>query len=271
VSIEALNWALNEAPIPTDKHGRSPSCTAVLIGLANHAHPDGRHAHPSVATLMRYTSLSERAVRTALDRLEEFGTIRPGDPDVVAAHIKRADQRTKPYDLALERVDETRKPQKRGAATAPRVENGVQQVPNGVQPLQERGAATAPEPYIEPTTEPHRVSPAVAVEPATLDLDLEEEPRIVVPLLATAILNQWWESFTPRPTAVYAGQRKILVRLLEAGWTAEQVKAALRGVTPPLTLAYMERRLRGTDQRPGLTPAHDWQDGDTWLAPGSGR
>jgi hypothetical protein len=42
----------------------------VLVGLANHAGPDGMCACPSVATLVRYTGPSERTVRTCLDRLQ---------------------------------------------------------------------------------------------------------------------------------------------------------------------------------------------------------
>jgi hypothetical protein len=53
--------------------------------LANHAGPDGTGAFPSLATLVRYTGLSERTVRTCLDRLETEGIIAPCDPDIVAA------------------------------------------------------------------------------------------------------------------------------------------------------------------------------------------
>jgi len=43
VSVEAISWALNLAPVPRDRGGKpNPACKAVLIGLANHAGPDGR-------------------------------------------------------------------------------------------------------------------------------------------------------------------------------------------------------------------------------------
>ena len=76
----------------------------MLIGLANHAGPDGKDAFPSVRTLVRYTDLSERTVRTALDRLEAEGTIRPCDPAVVAAKIKRADHRPQGWDLSIQLI-----------------------------------------------------------------------------------------------------------------------------------------------------------------------
>jgi len=105
VSVEAISWALNLAPVPRDRSGkRNPACKAVLVGLANHAAPDGREAFPSVRTLVRYTDLSERTVRTALDRLEADSIIQPCDPAVVAAKIKRADQRPQGWDLAMHLV-----------------------------------------------------------------------------------------------------------------------------------------------------------------------
>jgi pyocin large subunit-like protein len=78
MSVEAISWALNLAPVPADRSGRpSSACKFVLVGLANHAGPDGSGAFPSVATLVRYTGLSERTVRACLDRLESGGIIRP--------------------------------------------------------------------------------------------------------------------------------------------------------------------------------------------------
>ncbi len=59
---------------------------------------------PSVATLVRYTGLSERTVRTCLDRLAAEGIISPCDPGIVAAWIKRADRRPQGWDLNLSLV-----------------------------------------------------------------------------------------------------------------------------------------------------------------------
>ena len=76
----------------------------MLAGLANHAGPDGTGAFPSVATLVRYTGLSERTVRTCLDRLQAEGIIAPWDPGIVAARIKRAGRRPQGWDLNLSLV-----------------------------------------------------------------------------------------------------------------------------------------------------------------------
>jgi len=102
VSVEAISWALNLAPVPADRGGQpSSACKFVLVGLANHAGPDGTGAFPPVATLVRYTGLSERTARTCLDRLQAQGIIGPCDPDIVAARIKRADRRPQGWDLNL--------------------------------------------------------------------------------------------------------------------------------------------------------------------------
>ena len=105
MSVEAISWALNLAPVPIDRGGQpSSACKFVLVGLANHAGPDGTGAFPSVATLVRYTGLSERTVRTCLDRLAAEGIISPCDPGIVAARIKRADRRPQGWDLNLSLV-----------------------------------------------------------------------------------------------------------------------------------------------------------------------
>jgi hypothetical protein len=102
VSAGAICWALNLAPVPAGRGGQpSGACKFVLVGLANHAGPDGTGAFPSVATLVRYTGLAERTVRTCLDRLAAAGIIAPCDPGIVAARIKRADRRPQGWDLDL--------------------------------------------------------------------------------------------------------------------------------------------------------------------------
>ena len=87
MSIEAINWALNHAPCENSTQ------KLVLFALANHAHPDGTSAFPSVARIMRYTLLSERAIRLHLAGLEELGLIERGDAMVVASYINRPDRR----------------------------------------------------------------------------------------------------------------------------------------------------------------------------------
>jgi hypothetical protein len=136
VSIEAINWALTTAAIPSGRRDTS-SLAVVLVGLANHADPDGRNAFPSLGTLMRYTRLSERSVRYALRTLQELDLIRPSDPEIVAAYVKRADRRPNGYDLVI-------------TSARPPVDNSVDEgrsVPPGLvhegQARRTRGATSA--------------------------------------------------------------------------------------------------------------------------------
>ena len=94
MSVEAISWALNDAP------GVPAPLVVVLIGLANHAGPDGRGAYPSQATLARYARKDPRTVRRDLARLEALGLIRRGDQRLVE-HLP-ADRRPVVWDLAVE-------------------------------------------------------------------------------------------------------------------------------------------------------------------------
>jgi hypothetical protein len=161
VSIEAITWALNDAPIPADRRDAS-SLAAVLFGLANHADPDGQNAFPAVATLVRYTRLSPRTVQYALRALEELHLIRPSDPDIIAAYLKRADRRPNGWDLAIHSSIH-RVVHNRGdgvQALHPDPVDGVQVERDGVQTTTSRGATTAPEPSLNRPKNPPARDPA---------------------------------------------------------------------------------------------------------------
>ena len=225
MSIEALNWAWNLAPVPydqpnPDKPGRpNPACAAVLVGLANHADPDGTGAFPSVARLVRYTRLSERTVRGALDRLEADGIIRPCDPAVIAAKIKRADRHPKGYDLGLgltrldltdddiaqmsrqwpglrQRVDAARRAAGIGVQPLhPAAARGAAAADDGVQPPQERGAAAAPEPSL---THPEGTTPPpTEVPPAASRRNSSGKTEVPDPFVVTEHLRAWAASSAP--------------------------------------------------------------------------
>nr|WP_225953775.1 helix-turn-helix domain-containing protein [Kibdelosporangium phytohabitans] len=138
---------MNKAPIPGDRRDAS-SLAIVLVGLANHADPDGKNAFPAVSTLVRYTRLSERSVQYALRALEDLGLIKPSDPEIVAAYVKRADRRPKGWDLVIHS----------GAQTLhPAEQHEVQTRHDGVQTTTSRGAELAPEPSLNrPKNRPSR-------------------------------------------------------------------------------------------------------------------
>jgi hypothetical protein len=143
MSIEAISWALNTADIPSDRRDAS-TLAIVLVGLANHADPEGRYAFPSIAKLARYTRLSERSVQNSLRTLQSLNLITPSDRGIVAAYIKRADRRPNGWDLVIHKPihsnpDEVQR-------LHPADQHGVQTRHHGVHTTTSRGADTAPEP-----------------------------------------------------------------------------------------------------------------------------
>ncbi|OHV42214.1 hypothetical protein BBK14_11375 [Parafrankia soli] len=104
MSIEAITWVLNDAP------GVPATLVSTLLGLANHAGPDGRNAYPKLATLARYTRKSERSVMWDLEHLVELGLIVEGEEKVVE-HIPGG-HRPGVYHLAMGRRRDPKKPEK---------------------------------------------------------------------------------------------------------------------------------------------------------------
>jgi hypothetical protein len=79
-----------------------PAAKAVLIGLAEHAGPDGRHTYPSVPRLAVYTSLGESTVRRKLADLRAEGLI-----ELVS---EASHHRPTEYSLNLWRLQELKHP-----------------------------------------------------------------------------------------------------------------------------------------------------------------
>ena len=174
MSIEAINWALNHAPCENSTQ------KLVLFALANHAHPDGTSAFPSVARIMRYTLLSERAIRLHLAGLEELGLIERGDASIVASYINRADRRPQGWNLRLDKIS--------GVPLVQVVEvRGASSAGNGVHLVHERGAGDAPKPYIEPSIEPSSVFMSEAVQLCNLLANLIHENGSRLP----KVTNRW--------------------------------------------------------------------------------
>jgi hypothetical protein len=68
MSVEVIARVLSDSPT-------AGNAKVVLLGIANHAHPDGSHAYPSVETLARYARVSRRTVQRVLRALERDGQI----------------------------------------------------------------------------------------------------------------------------------------------------------------------------------------------------
>lgn len=67
MSVEATAWALN---VPVGGNTK-----VVLLGLANHAHPDGRESYPALDTLARYAHCNRSTARRNVRRLAAEGWI----------------------------------------------------------------------------------------------------------------------------------------------------------------------------------------------------
>jgi hypothetical protein len=142
VSIEAINWALNDAPnVP-------PHLVSTLFGLANHAHADGRNAYISVPTLAKYTRKSDRGAQKCLRELLELGLIELGDQRIVEHY--RADKRPTVYNLCMRGVNHSSSRDSSGVNCG--TERGEPQFASGVN-------HSSPKPHREPKEEPHN-SPA---------------------------------------------------------------------------------------------------------------
>lgn len=193
MSIEAIVWVLNEAEC------ESPTEKLVMIALANHARPDGTSAFPAVATIGRYTMLSERAIRVNLRELERRGLIRRCDDRIVAAYITRADKRPLGYDLMMG-----------GGHRVPLAsERGASDDTSGGHLTTERGAPDAPEPYKNRTKEP--------------SIFMSEALRLTM-LLADLVEQNGFDRPATNDKAVATMERALRID----GRTAEDLEGAIR-------------------------------------------
>lgn len=135
MSIEAISWALN---VPVGGNQK-----VMLIGLANHAHPDGTESYPSLDTLARYGRCDRSTARRNVRALVAAGWAIEDGEGPMGTHR---------YRLPLWLRDhEPQAPEREGGGKTPRVasapEGGGTGVAGGVAPM-------PPEPSIEPSIEP---------------------------------------------------------------------------------------------------------------------
>lgn len=137
MSIEAVAWALR---VPV-----GGSRKVVLIGLANHAHPDGTDAYPSLDTLATYAHCERSTARRAVNSLEAAGWI-------VAAGT--GPHGTRRFRLRLDRREHEPPPREGGGKTPPVDGTPMAPATGGGSTGARRGVApTPPEPSIEPSME----------------------------------------------------------------------------------------------------------------------
>ncbi len=146
-----------------------PTAKAVLVSMADHADEDGA-CFPSVARLAAHTELSERAVRSALRRLEAAGLVK-----------SRARSGTSTlYVLNLETPAPSAAPASR---SAPAVGAGGQDVPPTPAPdaapprqdVPDTPAPAAPKPSLNHQMNHHLTTNKGADEPAPSDVGVETQ------------------------------------------------------------------------------------------------
>ncbi|MEV0675967.1 helix-turn-helix domain-containing protein [Actinosynnema sp. NPDC050436] len=179
MSIEAIDWALNRAPIPTDRKDAS-TLAITLIALANHAGPDGRDAFPSVERMVRYTRLSRRTIQRSLRSLEELGLICAGNTRVRDAKIPEANARPQVYDLLSPELSTASN--ERRQDDAPPTSRGRQQKRLGASTATNGGVTTTPKPsFNRPDNRPAPSAPATgrsAVPPVCGQCDARDSDPV---------------------------------------------------------------------------------------------
>jgi hypothetical protein len=110
MSTRVVAWVLESVRLPGD-----PIAKLVLLGLAEHANPDGTAAWPTQAKLAEYADVSTRTVIRKLQELQELGFIQPGDQELVSHY--RADRRPRVWDVLMARGDSLT-PRERGDTVA---------------------------------------------------------------------------------------------------------------------------------------------------------
>lgn len=196
MSIEALHWAL-DAPV-------GGNAKVVLIGVANHAKPDGTGSYPSIDTLAEYAHCDRSTARRNLRKLEAEGWI--------------SSTGTGPRGTICWRLVLGRK--------------GREMPPGNLPPQDIRGVATgvasgvAPVPP-EPKTENLEEKPPT---PPTADSVAEQRRVDLIELFS------YWQDRCRKPRARFTDERrKKLTARLDDKYTVLDIRRGIEGaaINPP--------------------------------------
>jgi hypothetical protein len=145
----------------------SPTEKLVLLAMADHASPDGSGCYPSVATLIKKTSLSRRCVQTAIRHMENVGFL------VRVGQATGGRRLTTEYSISLDSAKKViGKADRNSAARAPfpHDQKGAKFDIKRAQNLHEKGAkfdrkteCILIEPKTEPRDEPENCLAGVSV------------------------------------------------------------------------------------------------------------
>lgn len=129
----------------------------VLLIIADHANDDGTNAWPSVATIARKASMSERSVQRHIKSLESAGLLRVEQQAGGNAKM-RNDRRPNRYDLIISALHEVTTRTVESDGVTDETSRGDKQSATGCQMEHDGVTPVSPNPSIEPSIEPSRNS-----------------------------------------------------------------------------------------------------------------
>lgn len=225
MSVEAFARALY-APLSGNRK-------VLLLGLANHAAPDGSNAYPAVATLAAYACVDERTVQRNLRTMQDEGFI---------ADEGNGTRGQRRWRVCFEKWEGGKVPPPASEA------DGVASGAAG------GGIAAPPEPSIEPskrTGDADRARPAVDTVPDEFPDELRPHARIVLKLLREVATQHGARRVTPLAVGrvIMARPHKPLVKSAHdfAAWAADPPRPIRDVVASYRTWLDRERDLQGVE------------------------
>lgn len=192
MSIEAVGRTL-AAPL-----GGNPK--VLLLGLANHAHPDGTNSYPSIERLAGYCHCDRRTAQRNVRKLQDDGFIEQEGVGPVGQ------TRWRICFEAWEGGRQNATPRQNAGGGTHAAGGGGISGPGGAAPM-------PPEPSIEPST--------VVDRTRTRD---DEPPDIIGELFV------YWQRTCGHPQALPTRERRSKVKArLKDGYTPEQIRTAIDG------------------------------------------
>ncbi|MGQ4548274.1 helix-turn-helix domain-containing protein [Dermabacteraceae bacterium P13077] len=161
MSLDAVLWALRDSDPP------DAISHVILIGLANHANPDGTAAYPTVETLAKYAHCGRRTVFSKLRLLEGRGLIRRGDQALVS-HFRK-DKRPVVWDVSMTPQNGVREMHADGVQEVHGVHGGASRgAPPGISGVHTSAHITVLKPSNKPSID---TSAAEAADPPRPDVE----------------------------------------------------------------------------------------------------
>lgn len=236
MSVEALGWALH---VPVGGNAK-----VILLGLANHAHPDGSNARPMVETLAGYAHCDRRSVQRNLRKLEQQGWIRQTGVHLVGG---RSDRAVAVYQLALGAGRQNAAPSDGGATpTAARGDAGDANGATLAPPEPSKGT-------VKGTVEAARASASDSL-PDDFPEELKPHARIVFRVLREVAREHGLPDVKVRQVGrlMQPRQRKPWVKEVHdfAGWAANPPRPIKNVVSSFTTWIDRERDLAGIERLP---------------------